>query len=58
MTKCELIDGRHLEMVMDGMAYLPREHAIMDHPMVAKMHREMAAKNPPVGRPSPDDRSA
>lgn len=34
-------DGRYLEMINDGMGFIPREAAIIDHPSVARLHREM-----------------
>lgn len=40
ITICELIDGRYLDLVNGGMGFLPREHAIMDHPLVAKLWRD------------------
>lgn len=36
-----LIDARHLELINCGFGYVPREAAILDHPAVAKLHREM-----------------
>lgn len=36
-------DGRHLETVNQGMAYVPREGAIIDHPAVAALHRAAAS---------------
>jgi hypothetical protein len=39
-----IIDGRHLEMINDGMGFIPRESAIVDHPAVAALHREMDAE--------------
>lgn len=36
-----IVDARHLEMINGGMAYIPREQAIVDHPTVAALHRKM-----------------
>lgn len=36
------IDGRNLELINDGMGFIPREHAIVDSPRVAALHREPA----------------
>jgi hypothetical protein len=40
-TKRELIDARSAEMINDGLGYVPREAAIMDHPAVAELHRRL-----------------
>lgn len=37
------VDARSLDLINDGMGFLPREHAIVDHPEVAKLHREAKA---------------
>lgn len=42
--KAEIIDGRSLELINDGMGYVHSEAAITNHPQVAELHRSMTAK--------------
>jgi hypothetical protein len=37
-------DARHLELINDGMGFIHREAAVMDHPVVAALWREEADK--------------
>ena len=41
-----MIDGRDLEIINNGMGFIPREHAIIDSPAVAKIHRAMGHPGP------------
>lgn len=40
----QITDGRHLELINDGMGFRLRELPMMNHPAVAAINREMQAK--------------